>query len=362
MTGKENKAPAARVGPVNKKVPAVATQSKPQPVRREPGDHPKGNVPAIRQSGNRPPVPVVKAPQKRNPASSTSTRTAAKQPNAGAQSSDRAPGSRFTSSANATWSRPSSSLNDRMSLAPMVKTKTGLVPALTQPRISQNLPHGSTTATDSTTLTGAHSAASKVPSSSSFPVIRRSATAQRKTLPAVGLNNRVHTRPTAPSSSTARAGSKAQEENKSNTKLTLNNHNKKPASSGLRSTSSLSSRTVASVKLMARPGTVPPRAVRSAGPATDRSTTLRPEGGKAKSSQTCNKTAAGASSATVSRRATEQGAKTRTDSNKGQSVVKGPQPQLGMKRTGPPAVSQTAPQPCRTISLTGRVAKGWNIS
>ncbi|XP_029998334.1 cytoskeleton-associated protein 2-like [Sphaeramia orbicularis] len=110
-------------------------------------------------------------------------------------------------------------VNGRIIHGPMVKTKTGLVPAVTQLRNRGSDPtsNSATKAGVSTTISFAIKARS---SASSVPVSKRSTTSQTKTLPASSLSNPVHRRTTV--LLTARAEVKTQ--NKSNVKPNLGKH------------------------------------------------------------------------------------------------------------------------------------------
>ncbi|XP_045898001.1 cytoskeleton-associated protein 2-like [Micropterus dolomieu] len=301
-----------------------------------------------------------------------------KQPNTGIQASGRASSnaactartksnSRFSSSSNATWSCPMKTVSVRISLGPIVKTKTGLIPAVTQPRNgqSQSLTHTSAPAADTTTTT---SVANKVRpiTSSSVSLSQRSAVAQRKTLPTTALDNPVNKRTTV--SLTARAGIKVQDQNKYNSNPLLGKHSQpssKSQSSGLKSTFSSSKCTAAPIKPVGRVGMS--KTNKPAGQPTERSTKQRSEGER--KGQPCT-VASRASSGPVSRCSSravsrvmrtavaELAGKTKTcketDAKKGHSSTNAPPPKTGMKRTGAPVMSQTAPQPIRTISHTGQ--------
>lgn len=385
--GKENKAPTDRFKYERSKVPTLAAQSTKHPARRAFGVTNKANVKGSiltgRQDANRPFATSGPAQPKlnQNPGL-TRTYTAVslksnltlsshlkKQPNT--ESSGRAStnaartaatksSGRFSSSSNIALSSPMKAVTVRMSLGPIVKTKTGLIPAVTQPRNSQsqNLTHTSATAADTTTTTTT-SVSNKVRSStSSVSVFQRSAMVQRKTLPTTALNNPANKRTTV--SLAARAGIKAQDQNKSNSKPLSQPSCKSQLSSGLKSTSSSSKCTAAAIKPEGRVGMT--KTNKSADQPTDRSTKQRSAGEGGKNGQPSLGPASRCSSRAVSwvarAAAAELGVKTKTrketDSKKGHSSENAPPPQTGIKRTGAPVMSQTVPRPARTIRHTGQ--------
>ncbi|XP_074494933.1 cytoskeleton-associated protein 2-like [Sebastes fasciatus] len=382
VMGKENKAPADRFRYEHTKIPTLAAQSTKHPAARGAfGVTNKVNVKASILTGrpnstncssatsgpakpklNHNPVlagTYTVLPSKSNPDAASHLK---RQPNTRIPSSGRASSnaartaatksnSRFSSSSNVTQTCPMKTVSVRMSLGPMVKTKTGLIPALIQPRNSQsqNLTHTSAAAADSTTTTT--SVANKVRSStsSSVSVSQRSAMAPRKTLPTTALNNHERTR----------AGIKVQNQNKSNSKPLLGKHSqpscKTQLSSGLKSTSTSSKCTAAPIKPEGRVGT--------AGQPTNGSTKQRSVGKGQKNGQTCkvaSQTSSGPASRCSSRavsgvmQAAELGGKTKTDGKKGHSSANAPPPQTGVKRISAPVMSQTVPRPGRTISYTGQ--------
>lgn len=384
--GKENKAPADRLRYERTKGPILAAQSTNDPARRAFGGtnkvNVKGSILTAGHNGNRPSATSGLTQPKLNQ-NSALTRTYAivpsksnlnaaiypkKQPNAGMQSSGRAssnaartavtkPNSRFSSSSNVAWSGPMKTVSVRMSLGPIVKTKTGLVPAATQPRNSQTQTH-----------THATAATNKVRSRTlaSVSVSQRSVTAQRKTLPTTARNNPANERTTV--SLTARSGIKVQNQDKSNSKQPLGKHSqpssKSQLSSGLKSTSN-SKCTAAPVKSEGRLGVS--KTNKSAGQHTGRPTKQRSEREGEKNGQPCkvaSRTSSGpVSSSRAASRVTpapvaELGGKTKTcketDRKKGHSSANAPPPQTGIKRIGVPVMSHTVPRPARTISHTGQ--------
>ncbi|XP_070821066.1 cytoskeleton-associated protein 2-like [Chaetodon trifascialis] len=377
VTGKENKVPADRFSHEHSKVPIVAAQSSIHPDKRVFAVNKKVNVKGSILT-NRWSAASGPALPKLNRVSSKSNLNVVsqlkKQPNTGIQTSGRAPSnaapagvtesnSRFSSRSYAPWSCPMRTVSVRMSLGPLVKTKTGLIPTVTQARNSQsrNLTH--------TIGTTTNSVGNKVQSStlSSLSVSKRSPMAQRKTLPTTTLNNPVKR---ATVSSTARADIKVQDQNKSNSKPLVGKHSqpacKSQLSSGLKSTSSSSKFTAAPIKPQGRVRM--PETNKSAGQPADRSTKLRSAGEGKENGQLC-KVASRTSSGPVSRwssrvvsRVTQPAVaelegKTKTcketDVKKGQSSSNGPLPQTIRKRTGAPGMSQTLPRPARTINFTG---------
>ncbi|KAG7220461.1 hypothetical protein INR49_018180 [Caranx melampygus] len=195
------------------------------------------------------------------------------------------------------------------------------------------------------------------PSSAGDP----SAMAHRKTLPNTALNNPTNERPVP---LTARVGIKVQNQNTSNSKPLQGSH---VLSRGLKSVPT-SKCTVAPVKLERRVGMS--KINKPAVEPTDSVTKQKSERGAEKSgkpSKVTNQTSLEATrrptSKVVRRQVTQAAAadlsrKTKTcketQSKKGQTSANVPPPLTGMKRSGAPVMSQTVPQPARTISLTGR--------
>ncbi|XP_031161396.1 cytoskeleton-associated protein 2-like [Sander lucioperca] len=386
VKGKENQAPADRFRYESTKIQTLAAQSTKHPARGAFGVSNKLNVLGSmltgRQNTNRPSATSGPAQPKLDKTrtytivSSKSNPNAAsrltKKPNAGEPSSGRAPSnaartavtkssSRFSSGSNATWSCSMKTISVRISLGPMVKTKTGLTPAVTQPRNSQsqNSTHTSATAADTTTAT-TMSVANKVRSSTSSSVSQRSAMAQRKTLPTPALNYHERTR----------AGIKVPDQNKSNPKPLLGKHSqpscKSQLSSEMKSMSISSKCTAAPIKPEGKAGMS--KTNKSASQPTDRSTKQRSDGAGIKNGPPC-KVASRTSSRPVSRcisraitgvvgaAVAELGGKTKTceetGGTKGHSSANAPPPQSGIKRTSSPVMSQTVPRPGKTISHTG---------
>ncbi|XP_035515021.1 cytoskeleton-associated protein 2-like [Morone saxatilis] len=284
---------------------------------------------------------VVSSKSSLNAASSNSAHTAVPKSN-----------SRFGSSSNAVLSLPVKTVSSRMSLGPVVKTRTGLIPAVTQPRHgqSQNLTQTSTKAANK----------SEANTSSSVSVSMKSAKAQRKTLPTTALLDRTAV------TSTARDGIKVQDHNKSNSRPLLSKHSqpscKSQFSSGLKSMSSNSNCTAAPIKPSGRVGMS--KTKQTAGQPTDRATKLKSEGDGQKNMKHCrvhSRTSSGpagprCSSSVMQAAEAELGGKPKTcketDSKKGQISANAPPPKTGIKLTSASALPQTVPRPARTICYT----------
>ncbi|XP_070761162.1 cytoskeleton-associated protein 2-like [Enoplosus armatus] len=385
VKGKENNAPADQFRYERRKVAAQPTK---QPARRAFGVTNKVNIKDViligRQDANCPSATsgptqpkMNQIPMLRNTLVSSNQTSAShlkKQPSTGIQSLGRASSNaactattksngRFSRSS---WARPTKTDSVRMSLGPIVKTKTGLIPAVIQPRNCQShtLTHTSGSAADTTTTTTT-SLANKVRSSTSSSVFvsQRSAMAQRKTLPITALNNPVNKRTV---SLTARAGIKVQDQNKSNPLLGKPSQPscKRQLSSGPKSISSSSKCTAAPIKPEGRVGVSKTNI--SAGQPTDRSTKQRSEEGLGeKNGQPCkvaSRTSSGPASRCSSRAVSgvmraavaELGGKTKTDCRRGHSSANALPPKSGIKKTGGPVMSQTVPRPAKTISRTGQ--------
>lgn len=394
VTGKENKTSADRFRYERTKVPTLAAQTTIHPARRVFGVSNNVNVKGSLLTGRQitsyrsetsgPAQPKLKPVLTRSytvvssKSNLNTTSHLKKQSNTGIQSLGRGSSnavctavtksnSRFSSSSKAAWSCPMKTASARISLGPLVKTKTGLIPAVTQPRNtpSQNPTHTSATATDTITTS---SVANKLRSSTSTSVTvsKRSAMAQKKTLPTTALNKAVSEKTIV--SSTARVKIKVQDQNKSNSKLLLGKHSlsscKSQLSSGLKSTSNFSKCTAAPIKPEGRVGMS--KYNKSAGQPTDRSTKQRSEREGEKNGQQCKvppQTSLGPASRYSSRTVTRamqaavaERTKTSTqrDSKKGHSSLNTQPQQMGIKRTGAPVTSQTVPRPARTISHTSQ--------
>lgn len=342
VTEKENKAPTDRISSENRKVSTLVSHSTIHPTRRV---FATSNVLTGKQNSYRPfavngaaqPVPT----KKYSAMSSKSNLIAASQVKTQPDTNQRfshAPtaltksNTRFSSRSHAALSYPQT-VSYRMSLGSIVKTKTGLVPAVTQPRNcqGQKLTHHTVLAADATNTT-------------SVSVSKRSAVAQKKTLPTTGINV---SKPLLA------------EHSLTSCKIQLSSR-----LSGLKSTSSSSWCTAAPIKPEGK--VVMSKTIRSAGQPMDRSTKMRSQGEREKNGQR-SKVAPKTSSAPASRCSSsvasgviqaavvaKLGGKTKsnkeTDRKKVHSSANAAPPQTGIERTGAPVMSQTVPQDARTVS------------
>uniref|UniRef100_A0A3Q1EQU6 Cytoskeleton associated protein 2-like n=1 Tax=Acanthochromis polyacanthus TaxID=80966 RepID=A0A3Q1EQU6_9TELE len=370
VTGKENQAPVERFRGNGPKSHTLNALSKQDPDRRAFGITNKANVKGSILKGQQKAAHLSSSsgPLQTKPnlnhaltrtysvvSSKSNLNTAThlkKQPHTGIQASGKAPlNSARTAGAksnskfrlNAASSGPVKTVSMRMSFGPLVKTKTGLIPAVTQPRTTKSdLTHTSATAANATTTTTL--VAKKVRSSTTSSVCLSQRSAMVVT-------------------STARAGSKLQAQTKSNSKPLLGKHSqpscKNQLSRGLKSGSTSFKCTTAPFKPEARVATT-----RSVGEPADRSTKLKSGavGQKNAAFQTasklvsrCNSRAVGGVTGAV---VTNQGRKTKTskeaDCKKKSFSENATLPRTSTKRIGAPVMSQTMPQPARTISLTGQ--------
>uniref|UniRef100_A0AAQ4Q1F4 Cytoskeleton associated protein 2-like n=1 Tax=Gasterosteus aculeatus aculeatus TaxID=481459 RepID=A0AAQ4Q1F4_GASAC len=242
--------------------------------------------------------------------------------------------SRLNSSSKASWPRPMTAVSVRMSLGPMVKTKTGLVPAAIQPSDVQrhrNFTHTSATAADTTTKKMQSSTRASVSVSQKFTVT------QSKPLRTTSLNNNQG------------AKVKVQNQGKCNSKPLLSRASRPPSkippSSGPRSTA-------APLKPQ---GGGAAAAGRPAGRSTTHTSAITGQKERQPSQvapQTSSRPASGCGS-----RAAGGAEKNRTcggtDAERGRGSAMGPPAQTGSRRTGALGVSQTVPRPNRPISHTG---------
>ncbi|XP_030593806.1 cytoskeleton-associated protein 2-like [Archocentrus centrarchus] len=366
VTGKENKAPADRFRPNISKGPSVTARSGQDPPKKAFGVRNKGNgsKPTGLQNNTRPALPKPN----RNPlltrtyddASFKSHLSAAipvaKQANTRIQTSGRAPlntahTARVKSNSKVTFDPSSASsmmmVDARISLGPLVKTKTGLTPAVIQPRATKpNLPHTSVTAASTTTTT---QAAKKVRSSttSSVSVSQRSG---------MGVP------------SAARARNKAQGQSKLSSKPALGTcsqiSSKSHLSSGLKSASTSLKSTAASLRPAGR-GTANKSAGQPANGSTKTGTeTKGRENGRPlkaafqTSSRPTNRCASRPVGGLMQPAVTEMGKKTKiTKETAGKTKncsSKAPPPKAGVKSRSAALVSQMVPPPARTVSLTGK--------
>ncbi|XP_029366980.1 cytoskeleton-associated protein 2-like [Echeneis naucrates] len=261
-------------------------------------------------------------------------------------------------SSNAAVSGPKKTVSVRLSLGPMVKTKTGLIPAVTQPRNTKfDSTYSSATTASTTTISAGNKG--RFSTSSSVSLSRKSGTAQRKTLP-----NTV--------SFPARAGVKVQTQNICISKTLLSKHalsvDKSQLSNGEVMSVQISKRTAAPMKPEGKEKLS--KTNKSAGEPTDKFLKQKSEGGGVKNGKPCkppNQISLMQAGKTIPKAVSGQftkatvanlGGKTKTckgtQSMEGHSSAKAPLPQTAIKRTGATVVSQTVPQPIRTISRTGQ--------
>lgn len=366
VNGKENKAPADRLRYESTKT--QNTQSAKHPAKGAFGIannvNVKGKILTVRQNTNRQSATsgVAQAKPKQNPVLTTTYNAVSskfnliaashlkKQPNTRKPSSAKNSEStavtksnrKFGGSSNATWSCQMKTNSVRVSLGPMVKTKTGLIPTVIQPRNSQNLTHTSSTAAHTNTATTA-SVANKVRSStsSSVSVSQRSDLAQRRTLPTTALNNTERTR----------AGIRVQNQNMTNSKPLLGKppSYKTQLSCGLKSVSTSSK--YAAIRPEGRVGMS--KSVKSSGQPTVTSTKQTGQR-KGQQCKVVPPTVIGVTRAAVAELAVKSKTCKKTDDKKGHISANAPPPQAGFKRTSAPVVSQTVPRAGRTISHTSQ--------
>ncbi|KAM7019113.1 cytoskeleton-associated protein 2-like [Tautogolabrus adspersus] len=366
---KENTAPADKFIDEHTKIQTMTAQATKRPTRKTFGVTNKVNVKGntLTGQGNACRSSATSVPVQPRKPTQYSLLTGTYKTNKEKQSSDRtssniAPtsaknqNSRFSSKSNAALLRPVKTASVRMSLGPVVKTKTGLMPAVTQPRNSQSLTHPPASAAANRTT----SVVSLVRSSSSSSVF----IFQRKTLPNATVSN-PHKEKSL--SSTASTGIKLQEQNVANSKPLFGQHYHP---SGLKTTSIRSNCTAGPNKPDRRVGMLKPN--KSTSQPKDLSSKQKLDGERKKNGQPCkvvSRTSSGPASRCSSRpisgdmRAVltevEKRSKTcgETDGKEGHSSDNAPKTQMGVKGTGPRVLSQTAPQPVRTISLTGQARK-----
>lgn len=255
-------------------------------------------------------------------------------------------------------------VSGRIIHGPMVKTKTGLVPAVTQlkNRGSDPTSNSATKAGINTTISFANKVRS---STSSVPVSQRSTTVQRKTLPASLLSNPAHRRTTV--LLTARAEVKTQ--NKSNVKPNLGKHSqstfRNEFSYGGRTTSTSSKYPAASAKLNVS-NKVPKLNKRVVQP-TDRPTNQRSEAG----AQKIDKQRKGAAHTSSAHSVTIHTSRVinkvpladprgksktikETENKKAGITAKPFNAQTGMKRMTATGIPHTVPRPTSSISCTSK--------
>ncbi|KAE8291794.1 Cytoskeleton-associated protein 2-like Radial fiber and mitotic spindle protein [Larimichthys crocea] len=365
VTGKENKVPADRISSDHRKVPTLVAQSTIHLTRRV---FATNKILTGKQNGNRPsavngatqPVPT----ETYTAASSKSNLTAASQlktqPNT-KRGFSHAPSTtksdtRFSSRSHAALSYPQT-VSYRMSLGPIVKTKTGLVPAVTQPMNSQSqkLTQPSALVADATT---ASSVSNKMRSNtSSVSVSKRSAMAPRKTLPTTALNNPVKERTTV--LLTAKVVTKDSKPLSAKHPLTSCKSQLSNRLSSLKSTPSSSRCTAAPIKPEGK--VVMSKTIRSAWQPMDRTTKIRSQGEREKNGR--SKVAPRTSLAPASRCSSSMaggviqadvvagGGKIKSSKETGRKKVinsaNAAPPQTDIKRT---VMSQTVPRDARIVS------------
>ncbi|XP_034547661.1 cytoskeleton-associated protein 2-like [Notolabrus celidotus] len=368
VRGKENTAPADKLKKKSTKIPNSSAQATKNPVRRAFGDANKveagrqkihhssaTSFPPLQKLNQKPVLTktytVSSSKNNMNSASlfkkqpSTGITASGKTSSNAARTAATKPNNRFSSSSKSALLRPIKTVSVRMSLGPIVKTKTGLIPAVTQPRNSQ-IP---------VPTTNTASAPTNVRSSTSSSV----STSLKKTWTITALKNQVN--------ETARARIGVQNQNRDHSK-TLNGQQSLPSfksrPSGLKTTTISSKCTAAPNKPEGRVGMLKP-SVSTSLPSDTRSKQRSETEGK-KNIQPC-KVVSRTSSRPASRcsfrpAGAELEKKTKTcretDGKKGSNSSAVPsQNQAVIKRIRAPVISHTAPQPARTISLTGQARK-----
>ncbi|CAJ1069441.1 cytoskeleton-associated protein 2-like [Xyrichtys novacula] len=292
------------------------------------------------------PIPEAKT---LNKTFSNITRTAAAKPN-----------NKLSIRSNAAQLCTTKTVSARMSLGPIVKTKTGLIPAVTQPRNSlvktQKKVQAATTFTTSVP--------NKVRPSTSASV----SVSQRKTLPITVVKNTGNER----ASLSSKPRIKVQNQNKDNSKPLFGKQSQphlKSQPSGLQTTAISSRCTTAPNKSHGR--VEMPKPSKSTSQPTDTYSKQMSGNEEKKSGQPCknvprtsgpsSRCSSGPISAIVRNSGIELEKKTSTcresDAKRGHTSANAHQTQTGVKKTRVPVVSQTAPQPVRTISLTGQARK-----
>lgn len=272
-----------------------------------------------------------------------------KQPNTGSQASGKVPSSgahtvgaksnsKFVCSSNAAFPRPATSVSDRISLGPVVKTRTGLIPAVTQPKSTKsNFTHTSAKAAHTTSAT---TLVAKTARSGNIATVSVS---QRSTMAVL---------------STARPVNKAQNNSKSllgkNPQLSCKNHmsnSLKSASTSCTAASFKSKGRVTTNKSVVQPAdrSTKPRSVTEAENNAQR---------RKVNSQASSRPETRCKSVSGNVRDVDLGRKPKTSKEtvikKERSSANALLPQAGVKKTCAPVISKTVPQPARTLCLTGR--------
>ncbi|KAK5870754.1 hypothetical protein PBY51_003675 [Eleginops maclovinus] len=359
VNGKENKAPADRLKYESTKI--QTTQSTKYPAKGAFSIanrvNVKGKILTVQQNTNRPSVisGVAQAKPKPNHVLTTTYNAVSsnliaashlkKQPNTGNPSSTRSsvrtvgikPNRKFGCSSNANWSCQMDANSMRMSIGHIEKTKTGLIPAVIQPRNSHN-----TTRTSSTRVKIA-SVPNNVRSGALASVSQRSVLTQRRTLPTTALNN----------TERSRAGIGVQNQYMSKPLLVKPPSYTTRLSSGLKSVSTSS--TYAAIRPVERLGMS--KTNKSSGQPTATSTEQTAEGRGRRNGQPFKiapPTVGGVTRAAVAELAGKSKTCKKTDDKKGHMSANAPPPQAGLKRTSVPVMSQTLPRTGRTVSHTSQ--------
>lgn len=364
--GKENKTPAAGgLRNESTKVQLHMAQSTSQLSRRVCGVSKvsvEGGIPTGQQSVCRPTAPKVQLPRKLHE-KPVLTRTYTvvskansqfkKLQNTGGKSLSNAPhpavtqpNSRSISCTSTAQSAPKSTVCGRISLGPLVKTKTGLIPAAIQPRNTKsNLACSSAPAADA-----AHSLANL--GRTSTTVSQRPSAVRGKTFSTRSVYKPVHERIT--STFTTRA--EVRDQTKSTKQVLIKPP--EPQSTGMKPKVVSFKCTAPSVKPDGKERTL--KAVK---------TVVQPSNKSAQRRSQAEPTATGQTFRVASRTATIPINSSRAVSRVTQATVakpggnakicKGtlaniPPPQAGTKRTGIPMTSQTVPRPVRTVSQLGQ--------
>ncbi|KAK2838080.1 hypothetical protein Q5P01_015292 [Channa striata] len=252
----------------------------------------------------------------------------------------------------------------RMSLGPLVKTKTGLISAVIQPR-NNNSHFSRTSAKAVNSVTNATAVGDKVVSSHSSSLSQRSAVVQRKTPHATAGGNSANARTTV---SLTDKSVKVQDQN---VKKVLLKHSqsifKSDSSSGLKSTSLSSKCRGAHIKSEGKVSVSKPN--QTPAQPTDRSTKQRSESAGDKNTQpyraatqTSLRPPRRCSSTAVSGRQqaamAELGGQTMKNKDaqikKGHSSANVPRHKSSVSKTGVTITSKTVLQPARTTIFTGQ--------
>ncbi|XP_029019391.2 cytoskeleton-associated protein 2-like [Betta splendens] len=369
VLGKENKVPAQKVGYEASKVKPLPVHCTKIPTRGVLSDLNKGNATRgfhDKQSNERQ-ISVLRSTytvisSKPNPNAPRNTEKpfSAKVSSNVGRTTVSASHSRFTSRSNVALSGP---VNVRVSLGPLVKTKTGLIPAVTQPRTTHShLIRTSETAPGNILTTNSKKAACRPLSS----VSQRTSTAQKKVISTTAATNPVHVKSTLSMSARFR---KNEVLIKSNLKPPLVKHSQPSCKSQigeLKSAPLSSRREAATVKPQWKAGMS--TTSQSACENTGRSIKKKYED-KGKKNNRISKVTSQASLEPLTRSSSSSvrgtsvagmAAKTmkcrETQSKSGRSSAHVLSQQMGKNRDVQ-VMSKTVPQPARTVSLTGKLTE-----